>query len=254
MKVVIDSIMIIIMIFLMNIKFIGMKLHEILGIIIFIIFIIHKLLNMKMIGSYFKNLLNKKFKKRYKVLFILDIILFLFIIGIIITGIFISNYIFKDIFIGNVGVFKKIHKFLSWWFLILVSIHLGFHFNTSILYVKNKFKNLYKNKFIITTCIVLYILISLNGIRILVDENIYRNFIPNFTVNHYGRTENNIQYNNRKNENHRKYKNMKNKINGIENKDIHINSISLFDITSILIFFAGGTYFILKRVHKKERV
>ena len=58
--------MIIIMIYIMNIKFIGMKLHEIFGIVIFIIFIIHKLLNIKMIQFYFKNSFNKKLKKDIK--------------------------------------------------------------------------------------------------------------------------------------------------------------------------------------------
>jgi len=142
---------------------------------------------------------------------------------------------------SNIGIYKKIHKFLSWWFLVLISIHLGFHLNTAIVFIKNKFKNLYKNKLIITTCIVLYILISLNGIRIIANENVYKNFIPNFTVNHYGRMENS-----------RKYKNRQNKINEIKNKDIHINSITLFDITNIMILFTGGTYFVLKTIHKKE--
>jgi len=84
-------------------------------------------------------------------------------------------------------------------------------------------------------------LISLNGIRIIANENVYKNFIPNFTVNHYGRMENS-----------RKYKNRQNKINEIKNKDIHINSITLFDITNIMILFTGGTYFVLKTIHKKE--
>lgn len=238
------------MISLMNIQCIGIKLHEIFGIIIFIIFIIHKSLNLKLVQSYFKNLFNKKLKKRYKVLLILDIILFLFMIGIIITGIFISHYLFRNTVISNIGIYKKVHKFLSWWFLVLVSVHLGFHLNTIIPYIKNRFKNLYKNKLITITCIVLYILISLNGVRMIANENVYRNFIPNFTVNHYRRAENDI--NNQKNESNRKYKNRQDKIARIDSKDIYIKRTSLFDIASIMILFAGGTYFFLKVGHKRN--
>lgn len=242
-KIIIDIIMTIIMITLMNLKLFGIKTHEILGITVLIIFIIHKLLNLKMIKSSFKNLLNNKLKKRFKVSFILDIILFLFMIGVIITGILISNYLFKDLFIGNIGVIKKIHKFLSWWFLVLISVHFGFH-----LYILTDY---IKNKFLTTIFIIIYLLISLNGIKVIAVENIYRNFIPNFTVNHYGKTENDKQYNG-KDSNERNYRNRKNKeIN--ENRGNHMNSINLFDISSIFILFAGTTHVILKILNDKEK-
>lgn len=245
-KIIIDICMIFSLMILMNIRFTGMKLHEVLGITIFIIFIIHNLLNIKIIKSYFKNLFNKKLKTRYKVLFILDIILFIFMLGIFINGVLISNYLFKNILISNIGIYKKIHKFLSWWFLVLIAVHLGFHLNVIMLHIKNKFKSFFDNKIIKFICIFLYILISLNAIKTIVFENYYRNFIPYFTVNHYERVENNIHYNHRKDESNRKFKHRHNQIKMIEHKNIYTNNICLFEIFCIMIFFTGGTYFIFK--------
>lgn len=137
-KMIINIIMLLIMISLMNKNFTGMKAHEIFGIILFILFFIHKIINIKTIKVFCKNLFNKNFKVENKVLFILDILLFVVIIGIITTGILISNNLFKGIFIGNRSIIKKIHIFLSWWSLILISIHIGFHLKTIIIYLKNK--------------------------------------------------------------------------------------------------------------------
>lgn len=50
-KPIIDITMFILIIFLMNTNFMGIKLHEILGISIFILFTLHKILNFKWIKS-----------------------------------------------------------------------------------------------------------------------------------------------------------------------------------------------------------
>ena len=46
-KIILDIIMTILIIILMKISITGLKLHEIIGIIIFFLFIIHKILNYK---------------------------------------------------------------------------------------------------------------------------------------------------------------------------------------------------------------
>lgn len=137
-KIVIDTIMFILIICLMNTNFTGIQLHEILGICIFVIFAIHKILNFKWIKTIVSNFLNPQVKRRNKILFIFDIVLFLIVIGVIITGICISKYIFGDLYVKNYGIIKKIHKFLAWWSLILMAIHIGFHLKQMVLVIKNK--------------------------------------------------------------------------------------------------------------------
>ena len=128
-KIIIDIIMTILMILLMKVGNTGLKLHEIIGIIILILFITHKILNIKFIKVIIKNFFNNKIKKRTKVLFILDIILFIFISLNIVTGILISKYLFKNISILD----PNIHKVFAWISLILISIHIGLHLNIKYL-------------------------------------------------------------------------------------------------------------------------
>lgn len=243
-KILVDFVMIIFMLLLMNIRFIGIKLHEVFGLAVFFLFAIHKFLNLKTIKYFFKNIFHKKVTGKNKISFLLDIILLFIIIGIMVTGILISNYVFKDIFIGNVGVLKKIHKFLSWWFFVLISIHLGFHLNTIFLLIKRKLK--VTTKFIPIISVTLFLFFSLNGMRVLVWKNGYKNFLPNFHTNHYGRLENDKRTN-LNNNGKRKYKNRINKMGDREHTDIH-----LLDVSSIMVLFSGGTYFLLKGISKRQ--
>lgn len=261
-KIVIDIAMSILMICLMNINFTGMQLHEILGIVIFIMFMLHKALNFKWIKSIGYNLCNKKVKKRNKILFIFDIALFLLVIGIIITGILISNYVFINVFIGSRGIIKKIHRFLSWWSIVLISIHIGFHLKSVIAYIKSKFNISNANKKSISTIILsLYILFSLFGIISLTKESIYKNFIPDFTTFQYGKERNeeliNREYENDngiKFKNRGMQKNQGKKINNSNNKnEEHFNKVNMFDIISIMIIFVGGTHYIFKVIDNKNK-
>lgn len=263
-KIIIDVAMSILMICLMNINFTGMQLHEILGIVIFIVFMLHKVLNFKWIKAIGYNLCNKKVKKRDKILFLLDIGLFLLVIGIIITGILISNYIFINLFIGSRGIIKKVHRFLSWWAIVLISIHIGFHIKSMVAYIESKFNTSKVNKKSISAVILaLYILFSLFGIISLTKESIYENFIPDFTTFQYGKERNeelmNIEHENSNGirfKNRGKQKNQGKNMKNSDNKrnEEHFNKANVFDIISIMILFVGGTYYIFKVIDNKNSV
>lgn len=94
-----------------------------------------------------------------------------------------------------------------------MAIHIGFHLKYFTLYMKNK---------IIILFIVIYAIISILSITTLIKKDIYKNFIPNFTKSQY-----------------RKVK--------------KINNINIFDNISIIILFAGGTYYICEIIEKIER-
>lgn len=254
-KLVIDIVMFILMICLMNTNFTGMQLHEVLGIGIFVIFAIHKILNFKWIKSIGSNLLNKQVKRRNKFLFILDIILFLLVMGVIITGICISRYVFSNLYIGNYGTIRKIHKFLSWWSLILMAIHIGFHLKQMVLYIKNRFKIFKEKKIISILIIAIYIIVSILGIISLIQKDIYKNFIPNFDTFQYGKEKNIEVRDTEDKENNRKFKNNRNQGKNIKNinkeKEEHINKANIFDTINIMILFVGGTYYIFDIIDKK---
>lgn len=91
-KVLIDILLFIITILLFDIEIIGNLNHEILGITLGILIIIHVLLNFKWIKQVTKNL--KKVKPKTKIMYVIDIFIMLIYLGAIICGILISDQIF----------------------------------------------------------------------------------------------------------------------------------------------------------------
>ena len=96
-----DILLFVITILLMNTNITGHLIHEVLGIIIVILIVIHLIINRKWIVSITKNL--KKTRNNIKFLYIVDILTFLFFLGTIIFGILISNQLFnfKDMVINQ---------------------------------------------------------------------------------------------------------------------------------------------------------
>lgn len=100
-KIILDIVMGIIMICLMNLSFTGIKVHEILGIVVLFLFIFHKILNFKWIKSITINLFKKGIKTKTKIMYAVDIILLILVILNVITGILISTCILTNITTNN---------------------------------------------------------------------------------------------------------------------------------------------------------
>lgn len=178
-KIVLDIIMFISMILLMKTNITGLQLHEILGICLFIIFIIHKIINFKWVKSVGKNIFNKNMKSKSKIMFFLDLILFLFITLNVTTGILVSKFILVSLTVNHIEIVTILHKFFAWWSLILISIHIGLHWENVVNYFERKFKNLKENKLFQIFFILLYIIITILGIWSISRFSVYSKLILN---------------------------------------------------------------------------
>src|SRR5574344_2209254 len=114
-KIVLDVLMTIAMILLMSKLTTGMLLHEIIGISILIVAIIHNILNVKWIKAMTKNLFAKEISVRSKILYIINLIAFIVMLADVVTGILISESLFPNIQVGNREDVIVWHKFLSYW-------------------------------------------------------------------------------------------------------------------------------------------
>lgn len=85
----------------MNLSFTGIKVHEILGIVVLFLFIFYKILNFKWIKSITINLFKKGIKTKTKIMYAVDIILLILVILNVITGILISTCILTNITTNN---------------------------------------------------------------------------------------------------------------------------------------------------------
>ena len=127
-KICLDIIMILLLILMYNKDVISMNFHEISGIIVCGLFIIHKSINYKWIVKITKNFLSKNlsFKTRFE--YIIDFLLLISITFIATSGILTSKTILTSIHSNNI-FWKTIHPFAAVITLILVGIHMGSHWN-----------------------------------------------------------------------------------------------------------------------------
>lgn len=168
-KYILDAIMTLIMVLLMKINFVGLLWHEILGLGIFLLFVIHNLLNLK----YFICVLMKFFsdcvKLRVKIGIVLDLILFVVVTAIIVTGIMISKEIFP---FGYVGLVSGLHHSLSYLSLILISIHLGLHWSSILEAFRKMFRLKKLNRARTYALRIVTLLIVFFGIKGSFNQNI----------------------------------------------------------------------------------
>lgn len=176
-KIILDIIMLISMIALMKTNITGLQLHEILGICLFIIFIIHKIVNFKWIKSVGKNIFSKNMKRKPKIMFFLNMILFIFVTLNVITGIVISKFVLVSITVNDIGLFTMFHKFLAWWSLILIARHIGLHWENVVNCFERKYKGLKENKVLQIFFILLYIIVAIMGIWSLSRSSVYSKLI-----------------------------------------------------------------------------
>ncbi len=146
-KIIIDILMLMAMLFLMMYMLVGEKFHEWLGIGIFILFIIHHILNFHWI----KNLFRNKYTISRIIKTFVDIAIFFMIIGLAYSGAVLSRYIFNNLsFSRNYALARSLHMFFSYWGFALMSIHFGFHWDM-FLGIAGKF---IKNKPVLKTSIL----------------------------------------------------------------------------------------------------
>ena len=125
-KLVLDIVMTIGFVLMFKKNVLGLSFHEIGGIVVCLLFIVHKLLNKYWIITVSKNLFKKETPIKTKIQYIVDILLLIDMIVILFTGIGISKKTFKAIaFLPGSAI--PIHFLTGGIGLILVGIHVGLH-------------------------------------------------------------------------------------------------------------------------------
>lgn len=132
----IDIIMFVLFIILMGYHITGNKLHEILGIITFILFIIHHVLNRK----WYKALPKGKYNGQRIVSTIVDFLLLIDMLCIMISAIMISTTVFSFLNIKTNMIARSMHLSSTAWGLILIGIHLGLHLRICFDKIRKKIK------------------------------------------------------------------------------------------------------------------
>ena len=114
------------LLFLMAYEMIGQAAHEWLGISIFVLFVIHHVLNRKWCSSLLKG--RYTLFRIWQTALILGV--FLTMLGSMISGIIISRSVLSFLPIsGGQSFGRNLHMISAYWGFILMSLHLGLHWN-----------------------------------------------------------------------------------------------------------------------------
>ncbi|MDE6851962.1 MAG: DUF4405 domain-containing protein [Lachnospiraceae bacterium] len=123
-KVIIDFVMTILLLLLMAFQVTGQEFHEWFGAGMFILFLVHNILNFK----WYRNLLKGKHSLTRVLQIILNFAVLIAMLCLAYSGIIMSHYVFDFVSVsGQMALARQMHIAASYWGFVLMSVHLGFH-------------------------------------------------------------------------------------------------------------------------------
>ena len=136
-KMIIDIVMYLIFIVLMGHHITDNLIHEILGTILFVLFIVHHILNYR----YYKIVFKGKYTFKRLFMLITDFLLLICMLGMIISAINISSDVFTFLNIPTTIMGRILHMISTSWGFVIMSIHLGLHIGILINKLNKKIKD-----------------------------------------------------------------------------------------------------------------
>lgn len=109
---------------LMAYELIGQKAHEWIGVGMFVLFVLHHILN----SNWSRNLLKGKYAPFRVVQTILVVLVLAAMIGSMVSGVMLSRHVFSFLPIkGGRSFARRLHMISAYWGFVFMSLHLGFH-------------------------------------------------------------------------------------------------------------------------------
>lgn len=125
-KIIVDMIMTVLLLFLMGRQLTGDFVHEWLGTGIFILWMIHHILN----WNWYRHLFKGKYTPIRMVQTVVNFAVLLSMLGMMVSGIILSREVFAFLPIfGGIALARTLHMFGAFWGFVLMSLHLGLHWN-----------------------------------------------------------------------------------------------------------------------------
>lgn len=123
-RVTVDIALLLLLPVLMTEMLMGQQLHEWVGTVSFLVFVLHHILNYRWWGTLAKG----DYTPVRCLMTLLDLLLVADILALMTSGIMMSGFVFDWLHIrGGMMIARKLHLFASYWSLILMSAHVGLH-------------------------------------------------------------------------------------------------------------------------------
>ena len=137
-KILVDCLMLLTLLFLMTYSLIGEATHEALGIAMFVLMTVHQILN----RDWYQRIAKGRYSAARILMLATNILMILLMLLQVTAGITLSKHVFA--FLGietGIGAFRLIHLATPYWLFLLVSMHLGFHWKMILAMIRNKHGN-----------------------------------------------------------------------------------------------------------------
>ena len=139
---------------LMCYSIVGETAHEIIGVAMFALFILHHILNFGWTKAVFKG----KYPPKRIVGTIINAAVLICMLGLMYSSLLISKHIFTFLNLGGAMTARTIHLLCAYWGLVLMSVHLGMHISQMAARMK------LKNKAVVWTLRIIFGVISAAGV------------------------------------------------------------------------------------------
>ena len=127
-RMVIDLTMTILMLVAMAYQITGNTIHELVGVVLLILFVVHNILNRR----WYKKILKGKYNVRRILSIAVNLLFLVSMVVVIISSVPISSDIFPYIPVENDMILRQIHVQTSYWGFIFMAVHIGMSWATII--------------------------------------------------------------------------------------------------------------------------
>ena len=132
-KIIVDMIMTVLLLLLMGRQLTGDFVHEWMGTGIFILWIIHHILN----WNWYCHLFKGKYTLMRMIQNVVNFSVLLSMLGMMVSGIILSREVFAFLPISDgIAMARTMHMLGAFWGFVLMSLHLGLHWNMILAMVR----------------------------------------------------------------------------------------------------------------------
>lgn len=167
-KLTVDVVMTLALLFLMGYQFWGEAAHEWVGAGMLLLFVAHHILN----GHWHKTLFKGKYDAWRRLTLCVDLIVLLAMLVQMYSGIAMSRYVFAFLpGIDGMSLARRLHILGAYWGFLLISVHLGLHWNVICGMIRNAFKIKSTTKIRSRIALIVGLMISGYGIWVFLNRD-----------------------------------------------------------------------------------
>jgi hypothetical protein len=168
-RIVVDAAMTVSLMALMGRQFWGDVAHESIGAGMFVLFIAHHILNL----NWYKTMFKGKYTPYRIVQLVVDALLLVAMIGLMASGIILSQHVFVFLPISGGTAFARIlHLLVTYWGFVLMALHLGLHWNIVIGIARKATKTIQSSPTRATLMSIVGIAIAVYGLYVFINREL----------------------------------------------------------------------------------